>query len=299
VYLQTLLHHVITQSSPSLSQSAALALLFGPERQQYIVDPTGRSPFPSSSIDVNHIPFSPLSLHIVALENTISSVKDLQRQLSSSSPSCLDQFVLLRDLQSHVFQVASLIALSPVPALSFAIVDTTRLLAAIVHLAAIEETGSIVLSEDDIMHTATHLFGALASSYSGMREVMIAFENANLEHIWFSCFVGQLSSDGSLVSELRRAPGILSVVEEACSASRNADIHANWGLSRVQLGIMSFSLIDCWRSCQTILQRRLWDFDEVRRHSDEIHHASVQLAKSCAYESGREVASHFFFTYVK
>jgi hypothetical protein len=248
---------------------------------------------------MNHTPFSPLSLHIVALENAISSVKDLQRHLSSSSPGCVDQFLLLRDLESHVFQVASLIALSPVPALSFAIVDTTRLLATIVHLAAIEETGSVVLSEDDIMHTATHLFGAVASSYSGIREMMIAFENASLEHVWHACFVGQISSDSSLVSELRRAPGILAIVEEARSASRDDDIHADWGLSRVHLGIVSSSLIDCWRVCQIILQRRLWDFDEIRRHSDEIHHASVQLAKSCAYESGREVASRVFFTYIK
>jgi hypothetical protein len=168
-----------------------------------------------------------------------------------------------------------------------------------VHLAAIEDTGFVVLSEDDIMHTATHLFGALASSYSGIREMMIAFENANLEHVWLACFVGQISSDGYLLSELRRAPGILSIVEEARSASRYDDIHADWGLSRVQLGIVSSSLIDCWRICQTILQRKLWDFDEIRRHSDEIHHASVQLAKSCAYESGREVASQDIFTYVK
>ena len=291
---QLLLHHVITQSSPSLPQSAALTLLFGSESRYSVPDaPVGFHAAHLSPTDRNQTPISSLSLHIVALENAISSLNDLQRQLSSSSQDCLKQYVLLRDLESQIFQVASLIALSPVPALSFAIVDTTRLLATAIHLAAVEDTGSVHLVHDNILCMVTHLFGALASSYSGLREMMIAFEDANIEHAWLACFVGQLAGP-SFIAELRRAPGIMSLVEEARLASKDDDVQPNFSLSRRDIGIVGSSLIDCWRICEIILQRRLWDFDEIRRHSDEIHHASIQLAKSCSYESGREVSSTLF-----
>jgi hypothetical protein len=285
------LHHIITRASPSLPQSAALTLLFGSEAQYSVRDAPGNSHAPPTEAHIIQSPISPLSLHIVALENAISSLKDVQRQLLSSTRDCLNQYFLLRVLESHTFEVASLLALSPVPALSFAIVDTTRLLTTTIHLAAIEDTGSVNLAKDDILRVATHLFGALASSYSGIREMMIAFEQVSLEQAWLACFVGKIHPDRSFAADLRRAPGVLSVVEEARFASKDDDVHPSFCLSRVDLGIVSSSLIDCWRVCEIILQRKLWDFDEIRRYSDEIHHASIQLAKCCVCESGREVSS--------
>ena len=289
---QVLLHHVITQSSPSLPQSAAFTLLFGSESRHPVPDAlAGVHAEPLSSTDPNPTSISSLSLHIVALENAVSSLQDLQRQLSSPSGDYVKQYVLLRDLESQIFEVASLIALSPVPALSFAIVDTTRLLATAIHLAAIEDTGSVNLVHDNIMRMVTHLLGALASSYPGLRELMIAFEDTEVEHAWLACFLGQLA-DPSFIAELRRAPGVMSLVEEARVASKDEHVQPNFSLSRRDLGIVGSSLIDCWRVCEVILQRRLWNFDEIRRHSDEIHHASIQLAKSCSYECGREVLSN-------
>jgi len=107
--------------------------------------------------------------------------------------------------------------------------------------------------------------------------------------VWFRCLLGDVRPEHELITPLRRMPGILSLAEEIQKMSLDIDISPLFALSKIDIGLVTATLLDCWRASQIILRLQLGNMEQIRRHLEVISHACINLAKLCAYDGGREV----------
>lgn len=225
-------------------------------------------------------------LHIIALRNAICLLKRSQEDLSSSS---IDHSFVYRELTTQLQDIGNLLAICSEPAISYSIADVSQLLLLSIHMLAIRESGLLNIAEEDILPSLTHLCGALFSSHRGIQEMMSAFEDIRLEKAWWCCLLGDALVEHDLIAQLRCSSGVLSLAEEIQKASFDMDIFPSLTLSKLEIGVITATLLDSWRTSQIILQLQLGDMENIRHHSETVSNACIDLAKLCAYDSGREV----------
>lgn len=239
----------------------------------------------------------PTSLfHITALRNAIYQLKQSQRDLSSTSSSD-DQVLVYRELTTLLQDIGDLLAIGAEPAVSYSVIDVSQLLLLSVHMLAILDSGLLNIAEEDILGSLTYLCGAFFSSSRGIQEVMSAFEDIRLEQAWQNYLLGNGPHNHDFIAQLRCAPGVWSVAEEIRKVSLDIDISPSFSLSRSELGVLTTTLLDSWRTSQVILQLQLGDMEHIRRHSEVVSQTCLDLAKLCAYDSCREVGSPDFCTF--
>lgn len=238
----------------------------------------------------------PTSLfHITALRNAIYMLKQSQSDLSSTSSD--DQVLVYRELTILLQDIGDLLAIGPEPAVSYSVVDVSQLLLLSVHMLAILDSGLLNIVEEDILGSLTYLCGAFFSSYCGIQKAMSAFEDIRLEQAWQNYLLGNSPHSHDVIAQLRCAPGVWSLAEEIRKVSLDIDTSPSFALSRSELGVLTAILLDSWRRSQVILQLQLGDMEYIRRHSDVVSQTCLDLAKLCAYDSGREVGSPDFYAF--
>ena len=300
--LDTLLS--VARSNPSPASSIASSLLLSPQ-----VEVDHESPLPPTNASITHQMKAAISqrdgvdrlsstsadclLQIIALKNAVSSLQQSQRHFLSSSPDFADQSFAYRDFTNLLQDIGNLLAISSDPAASYALVDVRQLLVLSIHMLTICEIGSRDVAEEDVLESLTFLCGALFLSHLGIQEMMSAFDDVELEQVWLRCLLGDVRPEHDLIAELRRMPGVLSLAEEIQKMSLDIDISPSLALSKLDIGIVTATLLDSWRTSQIILRLQLGDMEQIRRHSEIISHACLDLAKLCAYDSGREVEPRF------
>ena len=229
-------------------------------------------------------------LHNIALRNAVKLLRHGQHLLSSNgSISRSEQSLIYRGLVTHLRDVGNLLATSAEPTISISLLDATSLLFLSIHLLAVCATSRCDLAEEDVLESLTHLYGGFLTSYSGVQKLVQAFEDSRLERAWLDCLFSDFLQEINFVAELRQRPGVLSWAQEIKQASSEIDIFPSVVLSRIDIGIATVSLLDSWRTSQAILQLQLTNIEQIRRHSDTITKACLDLAKLCAYDCGREV----------
>lgn len=233
-------------------------------------------------------------LHGLALRNLNNSLTELQRKLFViSNPTELS--LLYRELAIHVQDIGILLALSPQ---TITLVDVSRLTRLLTHMLSATSLVPDSIVSAAVQESALYLYGGLFTSHRGIVETANALEDANFEKMWLKCWFGESLTEHSLISELRRAPGVLSLAEEIQRCSRDFSLSAPVNLPLTSIGIAITSLLDCWRTSQILLQLHLGDMEQVRRQSDVISRCCLELAKLCTYECGREVFRFISYTYV-
>lgn len=228
-------------------------------------------------------------LQIIALKNAVSSLQQSQRNFWYSSLDFADQSFTYQDLTNLLQDIGNLLAISSNPVASYALVDVRQLLILSIQILTISETDSHDVAEEDALESLTLLCGALFLSHLGIQEMMSAFDDVELEQMWLRCLFGDVPAEHDLIAELRRMPGVLSHAEEIQKMSLDIDISPSFALSKLDIGIVTATLLDSWRASQIILQLQLGDMEQIHRHSEVISHVCLDLAKLCAYDSGREV----------
>ena len=243
----------------------------------------------SSNPLLNHTSF----LHGIALRNVNSSLTELQRKLFViSNPTELS--LLYRELAIHVQDIGILLALSPQ---TITLVDVSRLTRLLTHILSASSLVPNSTVGEAVQESAFYLYGGLFASHRGIVETANAMEDANFEKVWLKCWFGESLNEQSLISEIRSAPGVLSLAEEVQRCSRDVSLSPFVNLPIKSIGTAIASLLDCWRTSQILLRLHLGDMEQVRRQSDIISRCCLELAKLCTYECGREVIRVFFYTY--
>jgi len=296
--LDTLLN--AAYSNPSPASSVASTLLFNPQVE--LANDNALLPSDASITHqitttisqkdgINIFPFrsADFVLHIVALKNAVSLLQQSQRNFLSSSLDFADQALAYRDFTNLLQDIGNLLAISPNPAASYALVNVRQLLVLSTHILTICEAGFHGIAEDDVLESLTLLCGVLFLSNRGIQEMMSVFEDRELERVWFRCLLGDDRPEHELIAPLRRMPGILSLAEEIQKISLDIDISPSFALSKLDIGLVTASLLDSWRASQIILRLQLVNMEQIRRHSEVMSHACLNLANLCAYDSGREV----------
>jgi hypothetical protein len=224
-------------------------------------------------------------LHGIALRNLNSSLAELQAKLFIiSDPTELS--LLHRELAIHVQDVGILLALSPQ---TITLVDVPRLTRLLTHMLSATNLVPTSIVSEAVQQSALYLYGGLFASHRGIVETTTAFEDSDFEKVWLKCWFGEGLNERSFISDMRRAPGVLSLAEEIQRCSRDFGLSPPVSLPLTSIGTAIISLLDCWRTSQILLQLHLGDMDQVRRQSDIISRCCLELAKLCAYECGREV----------
>lgn len=232
-------------------------------------------------------------LHGIALRNLNSSLTELQANLFIiSNPTELS--LLYRELAIHLQDVGILLALSPQ---TIALVDVSRLTRLLTHMLSATSLVPNSIVSEAVQQSALYLYGGLFASHRGIVETINALEDADFEKVWLKCLFGESLDEHSLVSDIRRAPGVLSLAEEIQRCSRYFSLSPPVNLPLICIGTTITSLLDCWRTSQILLQLRLGDMEQVRRQSDIISRCCLELAKLCTYECGREVIGSIPCTY--
>jgi len=220
-------------------------------------------------------------------------LKELQGNLFIiSNPTELS--LLYRELAIHVQDVGILLALSPQ---TIAMVDVSLLTRLLTHMLSATSLVPNSIVSEAVQQSALYFYGGLFASHRGIVETTNALEDADFEKVWLKCWFGEGLNEHSLVGDIRRAPGVLSLAEEIQRCSRNFSLSPPVNLPLTCIGTAITSLLDCWRTSQILLQLHLGDMEQVRRQSDIISRGCLELAKLCTYECGREVISNISCTY--
>ena len=228
-------------------------------------------------------------LHMIALKNAVSSLQQSRHNFLPSSLDLADQSFAYRDFTNLLYDIGSLLAITSDPAASYALVDVRQLLVLSIHILTICEISSHHVAKEDALESLAFLCGALFLSHLGIQEMMSSFDDAELERVWLRCLLGDVPPEHDLITELRRMPGVLSLAEEIQKMSLDIDTSPSLPLSKLDIGILTATLLDSWRASQRIVRLQLGDMEQIRRHSEAISHACLDLAKLCAFDSGREV----------
>jgi hypothetical protein len=228
--------------------------------------------------------------HNAAIRCLVQELRRLRRDLATSSHSPVTQSVVYNDLAIALQDLGSLLAISLEPSISYSIVDVPSLLALSVNLLTMCEAGSVRMAVQTALGAVTNFCGGLFSSHCGIQQFASAFEDTKLEKIWTKCLFGAALSDYTAIPEIRQGPGLLSWAEEVQKNSREISISTGLILSKLNIGVATITLLDSWRISLIILKLPLADIEQVRRQSDIVSRACLDLAKICAYEAGREVS---------
>jgi hypothetical protein len=229
------------------------------------------------------------AVQVIALNNAWNSLRQLQLILSTSSMNIADQSIIYQELAIHIKDIGSLLALSSDPALSYSLVDVGYLLTLVTHLLAARKIESWDFMTEGLAFSAIHLCGGLFASRRGILELTRAFEDVRLEQAWLKCLFGGISAEHSFISEIRQGPGALALAESVKDWALDADTSPLVHVTMPGIGVATTTLLDAYRISQVIVQLQLGDMEQVRRHSDTLRRACLDLAKLCTYESGREV----------
>jgi hypothetical protein len=229
------------------------------------------------------------AVHGVALKNAWDSLQQLQVILFSTSTSTAEQSVAYRELSILITEIGSLLALSSDPTITYSLVNIRILLALVIYMFAACKTKSWDTTAETVVRSVLHLCGGLFSSRRGVLELARAFEDVRLEQAWLQCFLGDIMEEHSLICEIRRGPGALSMAEAVQGSALDIDISPILYITKPGIGVATATLLDACRISQVILQLQLGDMEQVRRHSDTLRRACLDLSKLCTYESGREV----------
>jgi hypothetical protein len=230
------------------------------------------------------------AMHGVALKTACDSLDELQVILLSTSTSTAEQSVAYRELSILITEIGSLLALSSDPAITYSLVNIRNLLALVIYMFAACKAKSWDTAAEIVVRSALHLCGGLFSSRRGVLELTRAFEDVRLEQAWSKCFLGDILEEHSFIYEIRRGPGVFSMAEAVQGCALDLDISPILHITRPGIGVATSTLLDAYRISQVILQLQLGDMEQVRRHSDTLRRACLDLAKLCTYESGREVS---------
>lgn len=244
-------------------------------------------------VSKNPLANEPLLLPSVAMRSLNDALSKLQRKLFVISESA-ELSLIYREMAFHVQDIGILLALSHRHNSSASLVYVSRILRLLAHMLSNAGVDQSCGLSDAVHESAVYFFGGLFSSHFGIVEAVNAMEDAEFERIWLKCwFRESLNNQELLSSEIRNAPGVLSIAEEVQKCSRNFNISSTVEIPIASIGAATTSLIDCWRTAQEILHLQLGDMEQVRRHSDVISRACLELAKLCTYECGREVYPFF------
>jgi hypothetical protein len=246
-------------------------------------------------IITNHLGRHPLcqtsdtAVHSVALKNAWDSLQQLQVILLSTSTSTAEQSVAYRELSILITEIGSLLALSSDPTITYSLINIRNLLALVIYMFTACKAKSWDTTAETAVISALHLCGGLFSSRRGILELTRAFEDVRLEQAWLKCFLGDIMEEHSFIVEIRHGPGVLNMAEAVQGYALDIDISPSLHITRPGIGVATATLLDAYRISQVILQLQLGDMEQVRRHSDTLRRACLDLAKLCTYESGREV----------
>ena len=229
-----------------------------------------------------------IALHAISLSSALRKLSQL-RLLISRFPQALDNAYLYRELTIQLQDVGYLLAISGSQDIAYAMVDVSQLLVLSIHILATCQAELSKTMTPDILQSVACLCGALFSSHRGVLEMASAFEDRKLEQAWFRCLLGECDAEYQLIMELRRRPGVWSIAEEVQKASSDIDVSPPVSLSKTDLAMATITLLDAWRTSETILQMEFGDLEHIRRHSDMISKTCLDLAKLCTYDCGREV----------
>jgi len=286
--------------SPTAASAVASFLLFGPQQRH---EPTSRdkgmnqsdSPAASESYPIldersvfNIQNMQNAIMGTAALRKAIETVNQMERQLVSVSGRS-ESSLLWRELLPVLHDVGILLSLCADSAFNCNVVNVSDLLALAVHLFALSDTGLLDIGAADVLTTLTLLIGGIVSSHRGIQELCLSFEDLWLEKMWFEYALGDTIHDYQFVGELRRRPGVLSLTEEVRNNAYEMQISPSLTLSKMELVIITATLLDAWRTADLILQLQLGDLSHIRRNSDTISRACLNLSRLCTYTCGREV----------
>jgi hypothetical protein len=232
---------------------------------------------------------SDAAVHGVAFKNAWDLLEEVQVILFSTSTSPAEQSVAYRELSSLITEIGSLLALSPDPTMTYSLVNIRNLLALVIYMFAACKAKSWDSTAETVVRSVLHFCGGLFSSRRGVFELALAFEDVRLEQAWLQCFLGDIMEEHSFIYEIRRGPGALSMAEAVQGSASDFDISPILHITKPGIGVATVTLLDAYRISQVILQLQLGDMEQVRRHSDTLRRACLDLCKLCTYESGREV----------
>jgi hypothetical protein len=228
--------------------------------------------------------------HNTAIRCSVQELRRLRRNLASSSLSPFTQSIVYNDIAVALQDLGSLLAVSLEPSVSCSFLDVPSLLALSVNLLTICEAKLVRTAMQTALGAVTNFCGGLFSSHFGIQRFASAFEDTKLEKIWTKCLFGEVLSEYTAIPEIRQGPGLLSWVEEVQKNSREITVSPELNLSKSNIGVATISLLDSWRISLVILKLPLSDIEQVRRQSDIVSRACLDLAKICTYEAGREVS---------
>ena len=231
-------------------------------------------------------------LWTIAIRACKEIINRLKNDLVRADTEKYDCGILYRELLVVLQDLGNLVSIAPELSVIHALGEVAQHVALSINMIAAHDSGCTDISEEDILESLTHFYGGLLASQFGMLQLVSAFEDAEIEHAWVRAFLDEPGRGQSTnISELRRAPGVLSWGEEVQRTSSQMIASTPLMISKTAIGTATMLLVDVWRTSQTILQLPLSDIEQLRRQSDTISQACLGLAKSCIYDAGREVKS--------
>ena len=276
----------------------AAFLLFGPQEHRETSSGPNEAlesyPIPDERPVFNLHNISNSILGASALRKALETVNQMELQLISISSRAPDRSIICRELLPVLQDVGIMLALCQESSFNSNLVNTADLLALSTHLLASSESAQVGFGASEVLTATTAVIGGLVSSHHGIKELCLAFEDIWLEKAWFECMLDDTIHDYQLVGELRRRPGVLSLIEEIKSTACEMQITSPLALSKSDLAVITATLLDTWRTSDSILQLQLGDLSHIRRNSDVVSRACLNLARLCAYTCGREVRLFIF-----
>jgi hypothetical protein len=229
--------------------------------------------------------------HNAALQRSLQELRQLRRDMGKPSQSPKRQSIAYSELAMLLQDLGGLLAIAPEPSVSCSVVAIPPLLAMSINMLAMCDTGLIDIAIERVLQSVTHFCGGLFSFHCGVQQFAAALEDTQLELAWSKCFLGGLTSQHAVIPNIRRGPGVLSWAEEVQKCSRDINVSLPVYATRIDIGVATIALLDSWRISHIILKLHLGEIEQVRRQSDTISRACLDLAKLCTFETGREVKS--------
>lgn len=231
-----------------------------------------------------------LRLHLYALRRADDSIKSLFMDLLLVSSADRSVSILYREIVEQVKDIAQLLAVAPASKKSYLMIDIKFYINLTVHLLALSNADKTLMEINVILEAVNCLYGAVFLSSHGKRALAQAFEDPELEELWLKCFFDYVHSEFNLVGKLRDAWGVLATAD--CTRQYSCSFKTSQSLvqPKLNLGLAIATFLEAWRSSQDVLKLDLRDFEQIRRNSELIYRAFLNLAKICNYECGREVS---------
>jgi len=272
--------HQISHQSPGLDSSNPPS-----EAQETLSQPI---PCRSTSFNLS------LDLHTSALKRIDRLIRSSILNLPSIPTPNWDSLIGVRELIGQFKDLAHLLALSPAPQLSFRTIDVNFYCLLSIHLISVCDVGKADSSlMNESLAALLSFYGSFILSRNGIIALATAFEDSTLEEMWVKTFIGNEHENFVLSRELRRSQGVYGLADLARQSAFNFDMMPQFRSSKLNLALSLTMFHEVWRISRAIVRVDLRDLEQIRRNSDAVVNACLELAKLCAYECGREVDFRF------